>query len=236
MNAKEPSPIYSRRRFFIAGGASVLGAATLAACAKSSVVNTSGPVPSTSVTPTAPPTTAAASSIDAGRSLLRTLTSVETSLVSFYDSFLGAAYLDDDAKSWGTLFREHHTANAKALQTVTTTAGGKAYTGPNKYLDDELVTNGVAQANALKSSSQLVELAVQLEETATSTAALAVASLVGGDARQGAMAVGATNSRHAYLWRLFATPASLSDSLPDALLSVRDALPASASVDPAPSN
>lgn len=230
---EDRAPIWSRRRFFIAGGASLVGAATLSACGGPSVVNTSGTVATTEVAPTAPPTTADASSVDASRSMLRTLTSVERSLAEFYTSFGAAAYVDADAKPWGALFAQHHTANATALEAFTRTAGGDPYTGTNEYLDEQLVKPGLASANAQKSSDNLIELAAQLEATGAATGTLAISTVVGGDIRQGVMAAAATNSRQAYLWRLFTQPGDLAGALPTAQLSLRDALPAAGAVDQA---
>ncbi|MBS1847614.1 MAG: ferritin-like domain-containing protein [Actinobacteria bacterium] len=228
--------ILSRRRFFIAGGATALGAATLAACGRSSVVNSSGSVASTSVPPTAPPTTAPKEAVAAGRSILRTMTSVETSLAAFYTSLAAATYLAADAQPWVTAFGAHHTANASALADLTVRAGGKAFAGPNKYLDQQLIAPARKAADAQSSSDNLIELAAQLEATGAATGTIGISTLTEPELRQGVTAVTATDSRHAYLWRLMVTPGKVVDALPDALLSLRDALPAKASVDPAPTN
>lgn len=236
MTDHSPTPARSRRQFLVAGGASVLGAATLAACGGSTVVDTSGSIASTSVAPTAPPTTASKADIEAGRSIIRTATSLEHSLAAFYATFTAAAYLDAEAKTWGAIIQGNHEANASALEDLTRVAGGKAFTGPNAFVDKELIAPSLKLANSLKSSDKLIELATQLEQTATATDTLAVSSIALGNLRQGIMAVGATNSRQAYLWRLFAKPGSFTDALPDALISLRDALPAAASVDAADKN
>jgi hypothetical protein len=228
----QPDRTHTRRRFLFAGGASALGAATLAACSGSSVVNTSGTVATTEVPATAPPTTADEATLEAGRSLLRTATSLEHSLTAFYAKFEAAPYLNPDATSWGNQFAGHHQANASALEALTTHAGGKPYTGSNEYVDEQLVEPALKLADSTESSDGLIRLAAQLEATAAATCTLAVSTLVGAEQRQGIMAVGATNARQAYVWRLFGDPGALADSLPGAQLSLRDALPSSASVDP----
>lgn len=226
---------HSRRHFLVAGGASALGAVTLAACGGSSVVNTSGTVASTQAPATAPPTTADEAALEAARSILRTTTSLEYSLAAFYEKFNAATYLDEAAKPWGEQFAAHHRVNASALESLTTAADGKPYTKSNTYVDTQLVAPAFKLADSNTSSEGLIVLATQLEATGAATCTLAVASLTDGDQRQGIMAVGATNARQEYLWRLFAKPGSMADSLPDALLSLRDALPNEASVDPAAS-
>ncbi|HET8930181.1 MAG TPA: ferritin-like domain-containing protein [Acidimicrobiales bacterium] len=233
MTTPDSTRLHSRRRFLVAGGASALGAAALTACAGSSVVNTSGTVPSTLVAATAPPVTADKATLEAARSLLRTATSLEHSLVAFYEKFNAAGYLDEEAKTWGRQFADHHRTNASALETLTTEADGKPYTESNEYVDTELVEPAMKLADSGASSEKLVQLAGQLESTGAATCTLAVSSLIDGAQRQGIMAVGATNSRQAYVWRLLGNQGELAGSLPDALFPLRDALPGAASVDQA---
>ena len=232
MSTDHAASTSSRRHFLLAGGAGVLGAATLAACGGPSVVDTSGSAPATSVAATAPPTTPTADAVATARSALRTATSIEQSLADFYDMFTAAAYVDEGAKKWATLFGSHHKANVTALAALTTQSGGKAYRGSNKYVDEQLVAPDLKLANAAKSSDDLITLAAQLETTAASTGTLGVGSVTTGEQRQGLLAAAGTASRQAYLWRLVGKPGDLADALPDAQLSLRDALPASASVDP----
>lgn len=224
-------PDQSRRTFLLAGGASVLGAATLAACSGSSVVNTSGTIPATDVPATVPVTTPDPAMLEAERSLLRTATSLEHSLAAFYTKFVGAAYLDDAARTWGGRFENHHRANATRLETLTRDAGGEAWTEPNAYVDAKLIESALAQADAEQSADKLIDLAAQLEATGAATDTLAVPSIVTPELRAGIMEVGATNSRQAYLWRLVRNVEDPAAALPDALLSLQDALPAAASVD-----
>ena len=231
MSTNQTGPMSTRRRFLVAGGASALGAVTLGACAGSNVVNTSGTVPTTLVAATAPPTTADKATLEAARSALRTAASLERSLAAFYTRFGAAAYLDETARTWGTQFAGHHEANATALDAVVDEAGGEPYTQPNEYADTELIEPAMQLADATESSDRLIELAAQLESTGAATCALAVGSLADAGQRQGIMAVGATNARQASLWRLLVGGSGPADALGDALYSLRDALPAAASVD-----
>ncbi len=225
------TPDKSRRQFLFAGGVVAVGAAALSACGGSSVVNFSGTIPSTDAPGTAPPTTVDPAALEAERSVLRTATSLEHSLAAFYGTMVAATYLDGDARTWAGRFADHHRANATALEQLTRDAGGEAFTGTNDYLDTELIGPGTESADAAASSDQLIALAAELEATGAATDTIAVSSLVTPELRAGIMAVGATNSRQAYLWRLLGDRENPAAALPDALLSLRDALPATASVD-----
>lgn len=224
-------PDQSRRRFLFAGGVAAAGAAALTACSGSSVVNVSGTVPGTDTPATAPPTTADPGTLEAERSMLRTATSLEHSLVAFYGTFTAADYLDEDARSWGERMRDHHRANARALEKLTSDADGEPFTDSNDYVDTHLIEPALDRAQEARSAERLIELAAQLEATGAATDTLAVSSIVTPELRAGIMAVGATNSRQAYLWRLMADRDDPAAAMPDALLSLRDALPADASVD-----
>lgn len=225
------TPDKSRRQFLFAGGVVAVGAAALTACSGSSVVNFSGTIPSTDVPATAPSTTVAPAALEAEHSVLRTATSLEHSLTAFYGSFLAATYIDGDARSWAERFERHHRENAKKLEKLTRDAGGEPYTEANEYLDTKLIEPGRKLADDAASPEKLIELAADLEATGAATDTLAVSSLVTPELRAGIMAVGATNARQAYLWRLLTDRENPVAALPDALLSLRDALPAEASVD-----
>lgn len=231
MNQPEASKLHTRRRFLLTGGAASVGAVALGACSAPTTVNTSGTVATTLVAATAPPTTATKAAVDAARSLLRTATSLEHSLAAFYDSFTAAGYLDDTARSWGEQFAGHHRANATALEDLTRAADAEPYTETNEYVDTELVEPALQLTDASQSPEELIGLAAQLESTGAATCTLGVAELVDGDQRAGIMAVGATNARHAYVWRLLLDPGDLAAALPEALHGLADALPVAASVD-----
>lgn len=216
----------SRRQFLVLGGASVAGAAALAACSSAPVVQSSGTIASTVTPATAPTTTANADALTAGRARIETAVSLEISIANYYATFLKAAYMTDaTARDWATQFRQHHLANATTLRRLSVQAGGRSSGRSNVYVDDQLIAPALTVANTDRSSDQLIALATKLEEAAASTATLAVGSLTSAATRSGIMTVGATNARHAAVWRLVTSKGDLSAAVPDALQSQRDALP-----------
>ncbi len=227
MSAENPS----RRSFIVASSAGVLSSALLAACGTSSVVNSSGTVPTTSIPPTAPPTTADEKEIAAGIAALRTATSIEHSIDAFYDAFAKAPYLDAATKARGATFQAHHQANAKSLESLTVTAGGKAFSKVNAYVDSEVVNPQLALANEAKSATQLIALAATLEDLAASNGTLAVGTLARQPERVGIMEVAAANARHATAWKLDATSDDPASALPDPLYSLKNALGTAGAVD-----
>lgn len=219
----------SRRQFLVLGGASVAGAAALAACGSAPVTQSSGTLPTTVTPATAPPTTASADALAAGRTRLETAASLEVSLAAFYVTFLTATYMTDaDSRAWATMFRDHHESNATVLRKLSAKAGGTSSPKPNAYVDKQLIAPAMKIADANKSMDDLIALATKLEEAATSTATLTVNSLAVSDLRQGIMEVGGANARHAAVWRLSSSKGDLTVSAPDALQSQRDALPVAA--------
>ena len=216
----------SRRQFLVLGGASVAGAAALAACSSSPVTQSSGTIASTVTPATAPTTTANAEAVAAGRARIEAAASLEVSIAAFYGDFLKAPYMTDaDARAWATTFRAHHESNASALRDLSTSAGGKSSSKPNADVDKSLIAPAMKIADANSSADDLISLATKLEQTAASTATLAVSALAGAELRQGIMAVGTTNARHAAVWNLATSKGDLSSAVPDAMQSQRDALP-----------
>lgn len=219
----------SRRQFLVFGGASVVGAAALAACSSAPVTQSSGTIASTVTPATAPPTTATADALKTGRTRIEAAASLELSIAAFYAKFLQATYMNDgDARTWATTFRAHHVSNAAVLQKLSASAGGTSSPKSNSYVDKQLVTPAMKVADANKSIDDLIKLATHLEEAAASTATLAVDSLAGADLRQGIMSVGTTNARHVAVWRLASSKGDLGAAVPDVMQSQRDALPVSA--------
>ena len=219
----------SRRQFLVLGGASVAGAAALAACSSTPVTQSSGTIASTVTPATAPTTTANAEAVKTGQARIEAAASLEVSIANFYAKFLGATYMTDTAsRAWATTFKAQHESNASALRDLSTAAGGKASSKPNAYVDEQLIAPAMKVADADGSPDALIALATQLEEAAASTATLTINSLAGAKLRQGLMAVGTTNARHAAVWRLRTSKGDLGAAVPDALQSQRDALPVAA--------
>lgn len=225
---KRNTPTPSRRQFLVLGGGAVAGAAALGACSSTPAVQSSGTVASTASPPTAPTTTESTDTATLTLSALRTATSLEASIVAFYDKMLAATYLPDAAKTWARTIQANHKVHVTTLQDLTTKVGGKAYPGTNRQVDRVMIAPKLAQANATGSSTALVTLAGSLEETAASTLTLSVGSIGLPSTRQTVMTVGAADARYVSVWNLFGSGGDLTVAVPAAMQSLRDALPPSA--------
>ena len=212
----------NRRQFLVLGGATVAGAAALAACSPSSQTNTSGTLASTIVPATAAPTTVSAESRAADLAILRTATSLSQSIVKFYDKMLSSSLIaDDDVRTWATFMQNQQSVSVTTLQSLTTDTGGKAYQGANTYVDTTIIAPALKVAQA---QSDLVKLAASLEQAAAATATLAVGTIAAVPTRQRIMAVGTTAARHVAVWNLIAANGDLTAGSPNPLQPVRDAL------------
>lgn len=226
-----------RRQFLVLGGATIAGAAALAACSSAPVVNSTGTIASTLTPATAPTPTVSPDDKAADAVLLRTVSSLEASLIAFYDKMLASPLVTTpEVRSWAVLFQSHHTAHLATLGTLTTAQGGKAYTKPNAFADSSLVTSQLAAATT---ESDLVAIATTLEECAASTAAMYVSQITVPANRKPLAAIGGATSRQVAVWRLndpiavrdngllAAFPTAVSDP---AFQSVRNSLGAAAEV------
>ena len=185
-----------RRQFMKIGGATVIGATVLAACAstKSSKAEVTGTTTPTTLAPT--PTTGAetADSKKTDLTLLRTATSIELLAVAVYDTaikngLVTTPAIGDAAK----LFRDQHQEHAGLLQGATTTSGGTPYKQPNAYLNTNVVEPAV---KALKTEADVVKFAKQLEDVAASTYVLAAGVLGTPELRAAIMSIGGVEAKH----------------------------------------
>lgn len=189
-----------RRQFLVLGGATIAGAAALAACSSTPVVNSSGTIASTLTPPTAPIPTVGPEDKAADISLLRTVSSLEASIIAFYDKMLASPLVTTPAiRTWAQLFQSHHTAHLATLGTLTTDQGGKAYTKPNTFTDSSLVKSQFAAA---KTETDLVAIATTLEQCAASTAAMYVSQIAVAANRKPLAAMGGATARQVTVWRL----------------------------------
>jgi len=126
-----PQPLadkpFSRRRLFELGGATVGLAAFLAACGKSEEP-AAGRVGNAPVATDPPPVV-----VD-DIVYLRTMTSLEHSLIDVYAVLAGLGGLAEQTTTALTRFTADHTANAAALAQLTTDAGGDPYSCSNSWL------------------------------------------------------------------------------------------------------
>jgi hypothetical protein len=196
-----PSP--GRRQLFKLGGATIMGAAVLAACGgndkKAATSTTVSGVPSVD------------SSMDLP--LARTAASLEQLAVDTYDTAIKSglvktAAIGDTAK----LFRDHHKSHLDALNSTIKSAGGAEVTTANKAVYDALVKPAL---DALKDEPGVVALALQLELAAAQTYAYAGGTLSTPDLRSTIMTIGGIEARHATILTMVAQKKTAFDVFPD---------------------
>ncbi len=117
----------SRRRFFLAGGATISFAALVAACGGSEKTGIArlGDAPVRNKLVEADVTDIA---------LLRTATSLEHNAIFVYEAAIDAGLLDGDAAEIAKRFLADHKDHAAATAGLTTDLGGNAYNEPNPRL------------------------------------------------------------------------------------------------------
>jgi hypothetical protein len=172
-----------RRQFFKVGGATILGAAVLAACGSDA---------------STPAETGNKGDTGGGNldiTLLRTASSVEVLAVNVYDKAAQSSLITTAAVgAAAALFRDHHQAHAEALQAATTNNGGEAYTKQNQAVFDTVVKPALDSA---KTEADVLALALALENAAASTYVFAAGKLSTAEFRQTIMSIGGVEARHA---------------------------------------
>ena len=220
-----------RRQFMKVGGATVIGAAVLAACGSSSSdkAASSGTTTPTTATPTSP-TTAPEAAADAAtdKVLLRTATSIELLAVAVYDKALGLGVVTTPAVAQAAkLFRDQHQEHAALLQGATTKAGGVAYRKPNAYLYDNVVTPALP---TIKTEADVIKFARELENVAASTYTLAAGVLGTADLRQALMSIGGVEARHVAVLNMAMNGGDLTTGAPIPFQTTTDAVGSAAYV------
>ena len=209
-----PSP--GRRQLFRVGGATILGAAVLAACGDDDDAGTAE-------TGSAPTTTAGGGTEpNLDLTLAKTAVSIEQLAVAAYTTALDAGVLTDRAVAdAAATFRDHHVAHADALNGVVTGAGQSAVTEPNAVLFDALV-RPVLDAGPTQQS--IVMLAYDLETAAVQAYAFAGVNLSTPELRSTIMTIGGVEARHAAILKVVAQGAAAPDVFEDgAFISAPDA-------------
>ena len=197
-----PSP--GRRQLFKIGGATIMGAAVLAACG-SDDDDASG---STA-------TTGAGGSGDDNMdvALARTAASLEKLAVDVYQVGIDSGLVTTAAIGQAAmLFQEHHQAHLDALNGAIKGAGGEEVTEQNQAVFDALVAPAVAAA---KAEADIVKLALDLELAAAQTYAFAGGALSAPSLRSTIMTIGGIEARHAAVLQVAAQAASPLDVFPD---------------------
>lgn len=180
-----------RRAFLRVGGMTVAMSAVVAACGSDSEED----LPVTGTLPTVEEATGLIeTSQELDVTLLRTAQSIEVLAVQTYQAAIDSGLVTTPAVAEAAqLFQQQHDEHAGLLAATTTDAGGTPYDQPNPYLDEQVVGPAVA---ALTSETDVVALAVELENTAAQTYVFAAEALSTPALRQGIMSIGGVEARH----------------------------------------
>ena len=206
----------SRRGFLKVGGATVLGAAVLAACGYDTGDVSESGAASNLTTTTADP---AAGEFDLA--LLRTATSLEILAVNTYQAAIESGLIDDvDVLAAATLFRDQHDDHRAALEEATVAVGGPGseFTEANSFVQENVIDPALAE---LTDEASVVELALTIESAAAETYAWAAGELSTTTLRQAIMGIGGVEARHMAVMRGFLDQ----DQVPVAFLPTEDRLP-----------
>jgi len=205
----------SRRRFFVAGGATVSFAALVAACggSESTGIARLGDAPTPNELVEADVTDIA---------LLRTATSLEHNAIFVYEAAASAGVLSGDAAEIAKRFLDDHRAHAEATASLTRSLGGKAYTQPNPrlqsiYIEPALTLIVGDEANGVPATddpaADVLALAYALETIAGATYQAYVPLLDDKSLRAAAMGIGDQEARHAALLGVVLNPDRLVSSM-----------------------
>lgn len=182
----------NRRRFLQIGGASIAMSAVMAACGKSSGkgggATAAGGAAGGSTT-TVPVTS------QSDITILRTASSLEAVAISVYQK------ASDNAKALGVssavsdviqLFHKQHTDHGNLLAKVTTDAGGKAFMTPNPVVMGQIQP----MIDALKTETDVLNLALTLEKAAASTYQASVGTFDNKTLNATLMSIGGVEAKH----------------------------------------
>lgn len=205
----------SRRRFLLAGGATVSFGALLAACGgqtESTGIARIGNAPQPNELPDGKITDVA---------LLRTATSVEYNAIFVYQAVAAAGLLSGDAATLAGRFLSDHQAHADATAQLTEELGGRAFEKPNPrlqsiYIEPALaLITGDASAGIAPTEDPVFDvlaLAYALETLAGATYQSYVPLLNDKALRAAAMGIGQQEARHAAVIGSLANPTRLVSS------------------------
>ena len=179
-----PSP--GRRGFFKLGGATIIGAAVLAACGDTDD-DTSGGDSTTS--------TMGEGGGETDLALARTAASLEKLAVDTYQTGIDSGLVTTMAVAdAAVLFQSHHRDHLDALNAVITDAGGEAVIEPNAAVFEALIEPAVGAAQA---ETDIVQIAFDLEAAAAQTYVFAGGQLGTPTLRSTIMTIGGIEARHA---------------------------------------
>jgi hypothetical protein len=195
-------PAPGRRQLFKLGGATIVGAAVLAACGDDDDSDASGGSSST---------TSGDGSGDLA--LARTAASLEKLAVDTYQTAADSGLVTTAAiGSTAMLFQQHHQDHLDALNGAIGAAGGEEVTEQNQAVFDALVKPAV---DAASSEADIVQLAFDLESAAAQTYVFAGGALSVPDLRSTIMTIGGIEARHAAILQVVAQAMSPASVFPD---------------------
>ena len=198
-----PSP--GRRSLFKLGGATIIGAAVLAACGDTDDDSGSGQSGSSS-------TTAGDGGGEMDLALARTAASLEKLAVDTYQTGIDSGLVTTMAiADAATLFQSHHQDHLDALNAVIGDAGAEEVTEPNAAVFEALIEPAVAAAKAEK---DIVQIAFDLEAAAAQTYVFAGGELSTPTLRSTIMTIGGIEARHAAILQVAGLGAAPGDVFP----------------------
>lgn len=184
-------PAPGRRQFFALGGASILGAAVLAACGSDSDRDADSDGDGAGAEATT--TTELADNLDIA--LARTAASIEKLAINTYQSALGSGLVTTPAiADTAKLFQSHHQAHFDAVNKVVKAVGGTPVSDANEAIFKALVEPAL---NAATTEAALVKIALDLELAAAQTYVYAGGALSSMPYRSTIMTIGGIEARHA---------------------------------------
>jgi hypothetical protein len=173
----------NRRRFLQIGGVGVLSAAVLAACGKDDKKGATS-------------TTSAGKGSSTDIAILRTASSLEHVAIDVYQKAIdnaGALGISAGVADVAKLFQAQHRDHAGLFEGATKEAGGMPFTTANPAVMQSLAT----RITALKSESDVLMLARDLENVAAATYQSTVGAFDNLAYNAAAMSVGGVEARHA---------------------------------------
>jgi hypothetical protein len=201
-----PSP--GRRQLFKIGGATIMGAAVLAACGSDDDTSAGNATTSTTAMGT---TGGGGDNMDLA--LARTAASLEQLAVDTYQTGIDSGLVTTMAiADAAVLFQSHHQSHLDALNGAIRDAGGDEVTEPNQAVYDALVKPAV---EAAATEADIVKIAFDLENAAAQTYVFAGGTLTVPGLRSTIMTIGGIEARHAAVLQVAAMGASPLDVFPD---------------------
>jgi hypothetical protein len=200
-------PAPGRRSFFKLGGATIIGAAVLAACGDTEDGSGSGSGSST--------TMGEGEGGDAGDmdlALARTAASLEKLAVDTYQTGIDSGLVTTMAiADAATLFQQHHQEHLDALNGAIENAGGETVDEANEAVFKALIEPAVGKA---KAEGDIVQIAYDLESAAAQTYAFAGGTLTVPALRSTIMTIGGIEARHAAILQIAAQGKAPADVFP----------------------